>query len=139
VKAKLTQASVLALAYFDKVFEVECEASGVGIGGVLAQEGQPLAFFGEKLCYSRQKYSTYDKEFYAIVRYMEHRSHMASEFILHSGHEALKHIQGQHKLNSRHAKWAEYLQSFHFTIRHRSGKLNKGADALSRSIYYYSS
>ena len=36
---------------------------GVGIGGVLTQEPKPLALFGEKLCDSRHKYSTYDKEF----------------------------------------------------------------------------
>jgi len=29
---------------------------------------------------------------------------VAREFILHSDHKALKYIQGQHKLNSRHAK-----------------------------------
>ena len=57
---------------------------------------------------------------------------MVREFILHSDHEALEYIQGQHKLNSRHAKWVQCLQSFQFTIRHKSRKLKKGVDALSR-------
>jgi len=106
VKKRLTQAPVVALSCFKKAFEIECDASRVGIGGVLSQEGKPLAVFREKLCESRRKYSTYGKEFYGIVRCLEHWSHylMASEFILHSDHEALKYIQGQHKLNSCHAK-----------------------------------
>jgi len=134
VKKKLTQEPVLALPCFEKVFEVKCDASRVGISGILTQEGKRLAFFSDKSCESRRKYFIYDKKFYAIVRSFEHWRHylVTSEFILHSDHEALKCIQGQHKLNSRHAEWVEFRQSFHFTIKHKSGRLNQCADALPR-------
>ena len=114
----MTQALVLALPCFEKIFEVKCDAAGASIEGVLTQEGIPLSFFSEKSCDTKGKYSTYDKEFYAIIRCSKHWSHylIAQEFILHSNHEALKYFQGQDKLNARHAKWVEYLQAFHFTV-----------------------
>ena len=71
LKEKLTTAPVLFLPDFSKTFEIECEASGIGIGVVLMQEGRPVAYFSEKLSGAPLNYFTYDKEFYALIRALE--------------------------------------------------------------------
>jgi hypothetical protein len=54
------------------------------------------------------------------------------EFIIHSDHESLKHIRSQAKLNKWHAKWVEFNETFPYIIKHKKGKENVIADALSR-------
>jgi len=44
----------------------------------------------------------------------------------------LKHIHSQGKLNRRHAKWVEFFEFFAYVIKHKKGKENVIADALSR-------
>ena len=134
LKDKLTHAPLLQLPDFNKTFELECDASGIGLGGVLLQEGKPIAYFSEKLSGPVLNYSTYDKELYALVRTLETWQHYLwpKEFIIHSDHESLKHIRSQGKLNRRHAKWVEFIESFPYIIKHKKGKENIIADALSR-------
>ena len=94
LKDKLSTAPILALHDFSKLFEVEVDASGKGIGTVLSQEGKPIEFFLEKLSDSRQVWSTYQQEFYALIRALQQWEHylIGTEFILYYDYQALKFI-----------------------------------------------
>ena len=134
LKEKLTHAPVLALPDFLKTFEIECDASGIGIGAVLMQDKKPIAFFSEKLGGAMLNYPTYDKELYALVRALQTWQHYLwpKEFVIHTDHESLKHLKGQQKLNKRHARWVEFIETFPYVIKYKQGKDNVVADALSR-------
>jgi hypothetical protein len=79
-------------------------------------------------------YSTYDKELYALVRVLQTWQHYlwSKEFVIHSDHESLKYLKGQANLNKCHTKWIEFIESFPYIIKHKKGKDNVIADALSR-------
>ncbi|XP_014496254.1 uncharacterized protein LOC106757910 [Vigna radiata var. radiata] len=134
LKHKLIHAPILHLPDFSKAFQIECDASRVGIGAVLIQEGHPIAYFSEKLRGPTLNYPTYDKELYALIRALKTWEHylVSREFIINTDHESLKYIKGQEKLNKRHAKWIKYLEQFSYVIKHKKGSINVVADALSR-------
>ena len=71
---------------------------------------------------------------YALVRALENWQHYLwpKEFVIHTDHESLKHLKGQGKLNRRHAKWVEFIESFPYVIKYKQCKENVVVDALSR-------
>jgi hypothetical protein len=101
LKRKIMEQPVLVFPYFRKAFQVKCDASGFAIGAVLSQEDRPIAYFNEKLNEEKVKYSTYDKEFYAIIQALNKWRHylIPKEFVLYSDNHALQFVTQQEKLN----------------------------------------
>ena len=43
----------------------------------------------------------------------------------------MKYLKGQAKLNRRHAKWIEFIETFPYVVKYKKGKENIVANALS--------
>ena len=67
LKRRLTSAPVLKFPEFKKPFEVHTDASDFAIGGVLMQEGRPVAFESKKLSDVERRWPTHEKEMWAVV------------------------------------------------------------------------
>ncbi|XP_056851761.1 uncharacterized protein LOC130500850 [Raphanus sativus] len=143
LKEKLTHTPLLILPDFNKTFEIECDASGIGIGAVLMQERRPIAYFSEKLGGATLNYATYDKELYALVRALQTWQHYLwpKEFVIHTDHESLKYLKGQNKLSKRHARWVEFIETFPYVIKYKQDlfvRESHGGSLMQHSASKYS-
>jgi len=68
---------------------MDCEVSIMGIWSVLSQEEWPVEFFSEKLNEARQKWTTYELEFYVVIWGLKHWEHylIQREFVLYKDHK----------------------------------------------------
>ncbi|XP_068344247.1 uncharacterized mitochondrial protein AtMg00860-like [Pyrus communis] len=67
LKQAMLSPHVLALPNFSQPFTIETNASGFGIGDVLQQSGQPIAFTSKALSVRNQSLSAYEREMMAIL------------------------------------------------------------------------
>jgi hypothetical protein len=137
---------VLALPDFKKTFVLECDVSGKGIGVVLMQEGQPLAFTSKQLTEKNLGKPIYEKEMLAILHAIElwHPYLLGQHFQIKTDHQSLKYFLEQRISSQEQQKWVTKLFGYDYEIIYKKGKGNVVADALSReyedegSLFYLS-
>ncbi|KAK9152024.1 hypothetical protein Syun_010333 [Stephania yunnanensis] len=102
-------------------------------------DGRAIGFFSEMLSEARQRWSTYEREFYVIIRALHFWEPylIQKEFILHSDHSALQHINSQKSLSRMHARWVFLLQKFYFVFKYKKGSSNRVANALSHQHQFF--
>jgi hypothetical protein len=67
LKELLTTSPVLAQPDTTKPFDVYCDASGTGLGGVLMQEGHVISYSSRQLWCHEEHYPTHDLELAVVV------------------------------------------------------------------------
>jgi hypothetical protein len=134
LKKLLTTAPVLAQRDIEKPFDVYCDASGTGIGGVLMQDGHAIAYALWQLWRHEEHYPTHDLEHLAVVHTLKVWRHYLLGNLVHiyTDHKSLKYLFTQPDLNMRQRRWVELIKDYELEVHYHPGKANMVADALSR-------
>jgi len=147
IKLALAEAAMLWHPDLSKPFELQIDASKLGVGAVLLQdvsseEGRkhmrPIAFYSKQFTDVEKRLLPADQEFYGLVFALEHfREYLeGSKFIVKTDNSPLTALLHNPKLNRRKANAIDKLSRYDFTIEHISGITNNVADCLSRNPYW---
>ncbi len=138
IRKCLISPPILAYPDFSKEFLLFTDASDYGIGAVLSQVQNEkevvIAYFSKHLSGPELKYSTIEREAYAIVKAVQRFRHYLQDepFVVISDHRPLQWLQGFKDETGRLGRWAILLSNLKYTIRYRPGRVNENADFLSR-------
>ncbi len=133
---------VLAYPQFqsEHPFIVETDASARGLRAVLAQQqtdGQvhPIAFASRSLTVPERNYAITELETLGLVWALKiFRAYLLGlHCIVFTDHAACTSLLTNQHPSPKLARWAMVIQELDLDIRHRSGKSNLVADALSRN------
>ncbi|KAL4339993.1 hypothetical protein GQ457_08G031450 [Hibiscus cannabinus] len=136
LKEALINAPVLTQPVSGKEFVVYSDASYVGLGCVLMQEGRVVAYASRQLKVHEKNYPTHDIELAAVVFALKIWRHYlyCEKCIVYTDHKSLKYLMTQKELNLRQRRWLELLKDYDLSIEYHPGKANVVADALSKKV-----
>ncbi|KAA0037490.1 retrotransposon protein, putative, Ty3-gypsy subclass [Cucumis melo var. makuwa] len=134
LKKRLVTAPILALPVTGKDYVIYCDASRLGLGCVLMQDGNVIAYASRQVKEHECNYLIHDLELAAVVLALKIWRHylFGEKCHIFTDHKSLKYIFDQKELNLRQRRWLELIKDYDCTIEYHPGKANVVADALSR-------
>ena len=109
------------------------DASRIGLGCVLMQDGKVMAYASRQLKSHEQNYPTHDLELAAVVFTLKIWQHYlyGEKCRIFTDHKSLKYLLTQKELNLRQRRWLELFKDYDCIVDYHPGKANVVADALS--------
>ena len=138
LKARLITAPILGYPQESGRFIIDCDASGTGIGAVLAQvqngTERVLAYYSRVLSRPEQRYCVTRRELLAVVAAVKQFHHYiyGQPVLVRTDHGALRWLLSFKNPEGQVARWIEILQTYNLTIENRPGSQHRNADGLSR-------
>jgi hypothetical protein len=120
LKKRLVSAPILTMPDITKSFDVYCNASKLGLGSVLMQDGKVIAYLSRQLRPHEMNYPTHDLELVAVVHALKTWRHylMGNRCEIYTDHKSLKYIFTQKELNMRQQRWIELIKDYDLGIHY---------------------
>lgn len=139
LKDRLVTAPILGYPDYNLPFVLQTDASGEGLGAVLAQiqngVERVIAYASRGLSPPETRYPAHKLEFLALKWAVTDKfyDHLYGRcFSVLTDNNPLKYVMTTAKLDATGQRWVSQLSSFEFDIQYRRGQNNANADALSR-------
>jgi hypothetical protein len=114
LKKLLTEAPILTQPESGKDYVVYSDASLIGLGCVLMQDGKVVAYASRQLKVHEKNYPTHDLELAAVVFALKIWRHYlyGEKCTIFTDHKSLKYLLTQKELNLRQRRWVELLKDY---------------------------
>ena len=141
LKNILVSNQVMNYPDFEKPFIVKSDASLTAIGYVLTQKfdgkERVISYGSKKLNPTQRRWSTYDREFYALLCAVRANSHYLrhAPFVAITDHRPLlawRKVDTKKDPTGRRTRWSIELDTYEFELIYKEGRIHADADAMSR-------
>ena len=131
----------LSIIDWNKPFDIYTDASDIAIAGVLSQTDsqgnhRPISFFSKKLNDTQRKWSTIEREAFAVLESLNRFKSFVFGYEIHiySDHNPLSYLTESAPKSAKLLRWSLALQNFNVCFHYKAGNSSAMAapDCLSR-------